>query len=114
MRHRWLVLIPFALITTGVPAAAQDTWGNAAVMAGQSAVLNEMNEENTRRVHRENGLPPPDFKAGQRRLAEREARNRRVGAPPTSASKAQQCAFIRANLHRLQASQVATYRRHCQ
>lgn len=100
-------------IAGSVPLHAQDTWNDYAVMTGQGAVLDNMNREATRQMHREKGLPPPDFKAAERRLAQRNAARRSNGRM-TASERARKCAFVRANLAKLRPDQLATYRKACE
>lgn len=92
-------------------AAAQDY----TVMTGQSEVLNHMNRENAKRLHREKGLPEPDFEAAERRIAARDRMRAATArrAPSLSASRTDRCAFVRANLHQLRADQRRVYERYC-
>ncbi len=102
------------------PALAQDPgiWADHSVATGQAAVLDHMNRENTRRLHREKGLPAPDFQAAERRLRDRNAARATANGQPNtvagaSARRAANCALVRRNLHRLTTAQMSIYRRGC-
>jgi hypothetical protein len=105
--------LALAVLLAAAPVAAQDAqpWIDYNIGTGQAAVLDHINRENAKRLHREKGLPPPDFDAARRRLRQQEAR--RTSAPAPSSSLAEKCAWIRARLDRLTPSQLAGYRRAC-
>lgn len=111
MALKLLIPLCVAAVLAADAVAAQDlSPAMDPVMAGQGAVLDAMNRANTKRLHREAGLTPPDFAAASRRAA---TGGRTAQSAPRRESRAELCARIAPHRARLSPADYRTYSEGC-